>query len=89
MLTDGPFLGYRPNMILAAYLQQHKISMADFAIRSGIRSRQLVHKYVHGKLFPGPANLRAIREATEGSVTAEDFVDQHLKIEPQPAEAAQ
>jgi transcriptional regulator with XRE-family HTH domain len=65
-------------MQLDAYLRESKISAARFARESGIGSRQIVHNYVRGARFPTPENLRRIRDATGGRVTAEDFVDQHV-----------
>jgi transcriptional regulator with XRE-family HTH domain len=56
------------------------MSDAEFARKSGIRQRALVHKYRHGRQFPSPANLRRIREATNGQVTADDFVDEQTAL---------
>jgi transcriptional regulator with XRE-family HTH domain len=71
-------------MLLKAWLTAHKMSDAEFARLSGIGQRALVQKYRHGRQFPAPENLRRIREATNGAVTADDFVDQHAGASPPP-----
>jgi hypothetical protein len=63
-------------MTLKDWLAKYEMSDAEFARKSGIGQRALVHKYRHGRLFPGPVNLLRIRKATKGAVTANDFVDQ-------------
>lgn len=77
-------------MKLRDWLQKEELTVAEFARRSGIGLRQVVHRYVHGTQFPTPENLLRIREATGGEVTADDFVDQHVAAQlPKPeAEAA-
>lgn len=67
-------------MTLDQWLSQHRISSAEFGRTSGIGDRQLVHKYRRGERFPSPENLRRIRDATAGAVTADDFVDEHTKL---------
>jgi DNA-binding transcriptional regulator YdaS (Cro superfamily) len=69
-------------MKLYEWLCNRIMSDAEFARISGIGQRALVHKYRHGRLFPGPENLRRIRHATNGEVTADDFVDQHTGLPP-------
>lgn len=69
-------------MRLDNYLRERGLSSAQFAEISGIGSKQAVHKYRHGERFPTPENLRRIREATSGAVTADDFVDQHAGESP-------
>jgi transcriptional regulator with XRE-family HTH domain len=69
-------------MTLKDWLAAHRMSDAEFARVSGIGQRALVQKYRHGRQFPGPENLRRIREATKGAVTADDFVDQHAGPSP-------
>ncbi len=69
-------------MKLSEWLCNRIMSDAEFARISGIGQRALVHKYRHGRLFPGPENLRRIRQATNGEVTADDFVDQHTGLPP-------
>jgi DNA-binding transcriptional regulator YdaS (Cro superfamily) len=72
-------------MKLYEWLCNRIMSDAEFARISGIGQRALVHKYRHGRLFPGPENLRRIRHATNGEVTADDFVDQHTGLPPRAA----
>jgi transcriptional regulator with XRE-family HTH domain len=57
-------------MKLDDWLKAEDSTSAAFARLSGIGDRQLVHKYRHGERFPSPENLRRIREATNGAVTA-------------------
>jgi transcriptional regulator with XRE-family HTH domain len=68
-------------MTLKDWLAQHRMSDAQFARLSGIGQRALVQKYRHGRQFPAPENLRRIKKATDGAVTADDFVDHVLSIE--------
>jgi DNA-binding transcriptional regulator YdaS (Cro superfamily) len=63
-------------MKLHEWLANRKMSNAEFARISGIGQRALVQKYRRGRQFPAPGNLRRIRTATNGEVTADDFVDQ-------------
>ena len=75
-------------MELKAYLEREGLSVAEFARRAGFRSRQVIHGYLAGDRFPTPENLRRIREATGGAVTADDFVDQHTSAPTPTSEAA-
>lgn len=83
-------------MQLRAWLREKKMTDAEFARVSGIGFRQIVYRYALGKSFPSPENLLRIRQATDGQVTADDFVDQHasasaLSVTPTdrtPAQAA-
>jgi transcriptional regulator with XRE-family HTH domain len=77
-------------MTLKDWLAKNEMSDAEFARISGIGQRALVQKYRHGRQFPGPENLRRIKEATNGRVTANDFFDQNLSAPPsaEPVEAA-
>ena len=72
-------------MNLKSYLDREKLSVAEFARTAGFRSRQVVHSYLSGERFPTPENLKRIREATGGAVTADDFVDQHTAPAPEAA----
>lgn len=80
-LTTRICLGYACLMTLKEWLAQHRMSDAQFARLSGIGQRALVQKYRHGRQFPAPENLRRIRTATGGAVTADDLVDQVLGVE--------
>ena len=75
-------------MQLADYLRDSGQTASEFARKSGVGSRQVMHQYVKGHRFPTPENLRRIREATGGQVTADDFVDQHTAAPASPQEAA-
>lgn len=79
-------------MQLAAYLEVNRLSASEFARISGVGPRQVVHNYLKGLRFPTPENLLRIRRATNGAVTADDFVDQHTQAsdagDAAPAEAA-
>ncbi len=74
-------------MKLDAYLRIHGLTSVEFAKRAGLEGKQVVHNYRHGTRFPTPENLRRIREATKGAVTADDFVDQHAGASPPPTVA--
>jgi transcriptional regulator with XRE-family HTH domain len=69
-------------MKLDNYLREHGLTSAQFAEKAGLMGKQSVHHYRHGLRFPTPENLRRIREATNGAVTAEDFVNQHAGESP-------
>ncbi len=75
-------------MQLATYLAESGKTASEFARDSGIGSRQVVHKYLTGQRFPTPENLLRIRRATNGAVTADDFVDQHTTPGSATAQAA-
>lgn len=69
-------------MKLDTYLREHGLTSAQFAKDAGLVGKQLVHNYRHGLRFPTAENLRRIREATNGAVMADDFVDQHAGASP-------
>jgi transcriptional regulator with XRE-family HTH domain len=69
-------------MKLDAYLNEHGLTSERFGKAAGIPSKQTIHNYRRGIRFPSPQNLRRIREATHGAVTADDFVDQHTETVP-------
>ena len=71
-------------MTLKEWLAQHRMSDAQFARLSGIGQRALIQKYRHGRQFPAPENLRRIKKATGGAVTADDFVDNVLGVDTEP-----
>jgi hypothetical protein len=75
-------------MTLDEYLRTNKLTSAEFAVLAGIPSKQTVHNYRHGIRFPNRINLRRIRQATNGEVTAEDFVNQSTPAERAAAAAA-
>lgn len=63
-------------MNLKAHLSETGETVASFASRIGVDVKTL-YRYLAGERFPTPENLKRIREATDGAVTADDFVDQH------------
>jgi DNA-binding transcriptional regulator YdaS (Cro superfamily) len=67
-------------MTLAKYLGCCSITSAAFARQVGV-SKQAMFKYVHGLRIPAPGIMVRIREATDGAVTADDFVDQRHEAE--------
>ena len=58
-------------MKLRDYLDEHKLSAAEFAARIDV-SETSVHRYIAGRV-PRPTIVRAIVVATEGDVCADDF----------------
>jgi len=74
-------------MKLDAYLSEHGLTSERFGKAAGIPSKQTIHNYRRGIRFPSPQNLRRIREATNGAVTADDFVDQHTESLPPATQA--
>lgn len=78
-------------MKLDDFLKERGLTSPQFGKIAGIRSKQTIHNYRHGMRFPTPENLWRIREAINGAVTANDFVDQHTSASPPltlPAPAA-
>lgn len=62
-------------MQLASYLTLRGISDSDFAERIGVK-RQSLHRYKTGERFPERSVLQKIAEATNGEVTANDFMNE-------------
>jgi transcriptional regulator with XRE-family HTH domain len=75
-LTNFRQCGEMLGMHLKAHLSETGEAVASFAGRVGVDVKTL-YRYLSGERFPTPENLRRIREATGGAVTADDFVDQH------------
>jgi transcriptional regulator with XRE-family HTH domain len=71
-------------MILKQHLSDTGETVAAFAGRVGVDVKTL-YRYLSGERFPTPENLRRIREATGGGVTADDFVDQHTAAKTEAA----
>ena len=61
-------------MTLDCYLKKHGLTHTAFATRIG-STVQSVHRYVHGQRYPRPEIMRRIVEATDGAVTANDFLN--------------
>ena len=62
-------------MKLSEYLADKQISVADFAVGIGVE-RQSVHRWLSGQRFPDRVMLSKIMAATDGLVTANDFISQ-------------
>lgn len=60
-------------MKLDTYLAEKGIARMAFAEQIGV-SQSLVTQLCQGKIWPGRDVARRIAEATEGAVTANDFV---------------
>lgn len=62
-------------MKLSAYLNVKKISSRDFAEKIDV-AQASVSRYLAGQRTPRPKQLKKIMNATNGEVTANDFIDQ-------------
>ncbi len=60
-------------MKLADYLSTHRITHAEFAATIGA-TQAAVSRYANGKRMPRQPLLRKIMQATQGRVTANDFM---------------
>ena len=60
-------------MDITSWLRSTETPDGIFAERIGV-SRQALHRYKVGERTPRPSVLSRIREATNGAVTANDFV---------------
>lgn len=69
-------------MTLDEWLKKEQMTDAAFARRSGIGLRVLIGRYRRGVSFPSRSNLERIFVATDGQVTANDFL--FLREEAQP-----
>lgn len=58
-------------MKLSQFLSDHKMSVAEFATRIGVR-RQAVHRYQQGRI-PDRETMEMIIRETNGTVTPNDF----------------
>ncbi|GBR06353.1 hypothetical protein HW511_00350 [Asaia siamensis] len=61
-------------MKLGDYLKTNQISPRDFGLSIGIKHKATVYRYLNGLRFPSAAALDRIKSATQGKVTADDFV---------------
>jgi DNA-binding transcriptional regulator YdaS (Cro superfamily) len=78
-------------MRLDEYLTTSNLTNAEFAKRIGV-STVAVQYWRHGQRIPRPAQMQAIREATKGEVTPNDFLPEQppeSAAEPPFTEAAQ
>lgn len=60
-------------MKLSAYLKDNRISHVAFAEKIGV-TQATVTRYAAGTRTPRPEHMVKIRSATEGAVTADDFM---------------
>lgn len=60
-------------MHLSAYMQRHDIDDEAFAGMIGVK-RETVSRLRRGKIRPSLKTIEAIRAATSGAVTANDFL---------------
>lgn len=60
-------------MKLAQWLKTEKVTMAAFAERVGV-THSAVSRWCSGEIFPQGEKLIAIRSATNGLVSADDFM---------------
>lgn len=68
-------------MRLADYLAREGLTHEQFADRIK-RSQPAVTRYVNGERFPDRDALVAIKAATQGDVTADDFLPAHEGVSP-------
>lgn len=66
-------------MTLGEYLSEHQISDRAFADKIGV-TRQALHRYRRHERQPRPDVLRRIREATDGAVTPNDFLEPLVEV---------
>ena len=62
------------NMKLITYMRERGLDDATMAEKIGDCSEFAVRKWKYGERFPRQPQLRRIALATEGAVTADDFV---------------
>lgn len=60
-------------MQLSEYLKSTGISVAEFGLQIGAKSRANVYRYLKGVHIPEPKVMKKIVVATQGKVTANDF----------------
>lgn len=60
-------------MDLRSYRKQHAISLNEMGQRIGVTG-VTVHRWEVGKVRPGLSAIEAIQRATDGAVTASDFM---------------
>jgi DNA-binding transcriptional regulator YdaS (Cro superfamily) len=61
-------------MKLHQYIKENCLTQESFGVLVG-RSKWAVRKWMYGQRMPRPAEMVAIREATRGQVTPDDFFD--------------
>lgn len=60
-------------MRLSEYLTERSLSLTKFAQEIGVKV-ETVRRYREGKRTPRPEQMVKIKEATQGAVTADDFM---------------
>lgn len=61
-------------MQLESYLSENDISIPQFAMKIGASNRAVVWRYLNGIRRPSDEMLERIKRATNGHVTANDFI---------------
>ena len=67
-------LWHLPGMKLKDYITKNKISVPEFAVLIGV-DVTAIRRYIHGERMPRVGVIRRIMAATNGKVTADDYVD--------------
>lgn len=75
-LTTSTRVGYVIIMKLEHYLNERGESVAMFCLRSRIRSRNTIYRYLRGERRPSPEYVQRIKTATGGMVTLLDWYDE-------------
>lgn len=73
ILTTGIHNGYFSGMELRQYLDQHDLTIADFARLINVSSRMTVFRYLNRKRIPAPGVMERIVAETGGEVQPNDF----------------
>lgn len=73
LLTRTTVCCYTEGMTLSEFLAASNLSHADFASRVGV-TKEAVRLWAVGARTPRPAAMLLIARATDGRVTANDFV---------------
>jgi transcriptional regulator with XRE-family HTH domain len=61
-------------MRLDRYLKRNKVTPEDFAVLIDVHPTT-IYRFLQGLSFPKSGNLKRIAEATNGSVSANDFLN--------------
>lgn len=72
-LTDCARYGHNHDMKLIDYLRANNLTDEAFAARVG-RSKWAVRKWMYGQRVPRGVEMLAIANATQGVVSADDFM---------------
>jgi transcriptional regulator with XRE-family HTH domain len=67
-------------MELARYLEDHRLTLTQFAEMVGGVEASTVTRWRTGELFPSPDNMALIEVATGGAVTYRDFQQQRARV---------